>query len=87
MIAFTRSGGGETLLIAASLSNTPYLDGYVIQTDPSRLPDGNWKEIFNSDASVYGGNGVGNFGASIPVAGGRFQAIVPAVGFLVFQKV
>ena len=74
------------LLVAASFANHPFLDGYVIQTDPWRLPDGAWREIFNSDATVYGGNGIGNFGADIPAAGGRFQARLPAAGFLVFQK-
>jgi len=86
VIAFTRSAGNDMLLIVASLANRPYLNGYVVQTDPSRLPDGSWREIFNSDAFIYGGKGVGNFGADIPVSGGRFQANLPASGFLIFQK-
>ncbi len=86
VIAFTRSAGAEMLLVVASLANQPYLDGYVIQTDPARLPDGAWREIFNSDAAGYGGAGIGNFGADIPVSGGTFQARVPTSGFLVFQK-
>jgi len=86
VIAFTRSSAGRMLLVVASLANHPFLDGYVIQTDPSRLPDGAWREIFNSDGSVYGGHDIGNFGADIPAAGGRFQARLPAAGFLVFQK-
>jgi len=40
VIAFTRSAGSDKLLLVASLRNQPFLDGYVIQTDPSRLPDG-----------------------------------------------
>jgi 1,4-alpha-glucan branching enzyme len=86
LLAFTRSAGGERLLIIASLRNQPFLDGYVIQTDPWRLLDGAWREIFNSDAADYGGAGVGNFGADVPAVGGRFQARVPANGLLVFQK-
>jgi len=87
VIAFTRAAGSDRLLVVASLRNQPFLDGYVIQTDPSRLPDGTWREVFNSDAGIYGGGNVGNFGADVPVAGGRFQARVPASGFVVFQKV
>jgi 1,4-alpha-glucan branching enzyme len=86
VIAFTRMAGSDRLLVVASLRNQPFLDGYVIQTDPSRLPDGAWREVFNSDASIYGGANIGNFGADMPVVGGRFQARVPAVGFVVFQK-
>jgi 1,4-alpha-glucan branching enzyme len=86
LIAFTRSAGGDRLLVVASLRNQPFADGYVIQTDPARLPDGLWREIFNSDAAIYGGSNLGNFGADISVSAGRFQARVPANGVLVFQK-
>jgi len=86
VIAFTRSAGSDQLLVVASLRNQPFLDGYVIETDASRLPDGAWREVFNSDADLYGGFSVGNFGADVPAAGGRFQARIPACGFLVFQK-
>ena len=86
MIAFTRAAGRDRLLVVASLYNQPFLDGYVIQTDPLRLPDGAWREVFNSDAGIYGGNNVGNFGADVPAARGRFEARVPAAGFVVFQK-
>jgi 1,4-alpha-glucan branching enzyme len=58
----------------------------VIQTDPARLPDGSWREVFNSDAAIYGGANIGNYGADVPVSGGRFQARVPANGVLVFRK-
>ncbi len=87
VIAFARSAGTDKLLVIASLCNQPFLDGYVIQTDLSRLPDGLWREVFNSDASLYGGHDIGNFGADVPAAGGRFQIRVPANGFLIFQKI
>jgi len=76
----------DELLIVACLNNSPFLDGYVVQTEPSRLPDGNWREVFNSDASLYGGNNIGNFGAEVPVTNGRIQVRLPANGFVVFQK-
>jgi 1,4-alpha-glucan branching enzyme len=87
VIAFTRFAGTDQLLIVASLRNEPFLDGYVIQTDPSRLPDGLWREVFNSDASLYGGHDIGNFGADVPATGGRIQVRIPQNGFLVFQKI
>jgi 1,4-alpha-glucan branching enzyme len=86
LIAFTRAAGSDRLLVVASLRNQPFMDGYGIQTDPSRLPDGAWREAFNSDAAIYGGRNVGNFAVDVPAAGGRFQARVPATGFIVFQK-
>jgi 1,4-alpha-glucan branching enzyme len=86
VIAFARAAGNDRLLVVASLRDQPFLDGYVIQTDPSRLLDGLWREVFNSDAAIYGGRNVGNFGADVPAAAGRFQARIPACGVIVFQK-
>jgi 1,4-alpha-glucan branching enzyme len=52
----------------------------------ARLPDGSWKQVFNSDSDQYGGWSVGNFGATIPSSGGSFNANIPACGLVVFQK-
>ena len=87
VIAFTRAAGTDRLLVVASLRNQPFLDGYAIQTEAWRLPDGAWREAVNSDAADYGGRGIGNFGAAVPAAGGRIQVRVPANGLLIFQKV
>ncbi|MDB5348641.1 MAG: Alpha amylase catalytic region [Schlesneria sp.] len=86
VIAFTRRRGTTDVLIVANFSDQPYSDGYIIQVDSSRLPPGTWQETFNSDAAVYGGNNLGNFGAAIPVEGGRIQMRLPANGFLVLQR-
>jgi 1,4-alpha-glucan branching enzyme len=86
VIAFTRRDGQNDVLVVASLNNRPFMDGYVIQTQPDRLPPGLWQETFNSDAAAYGGGNVGNFGAAIPVADGRIQLRLPANGFLVLQR-
>jgi 1,4-alpha-glucan branching enzyme len=86
VLAFTRRAGSDQLLVVASLGNRPYLDGYVIGTAEFRLGNGAWREVFNSDAGQYGGAGIGNFGAAIPAAGGRFQARLPANGVLVFRR-
>jgi 1,4-alpha-glucan branching enzyme len=87
VIAFTRRQGSNDLLVVACLRNAPYADGYVIQTDEGRLPSGGWQETFNSDAGIYGGASVGNFGAVIPASGGRIGLRLPANGLLVLQRV
>ena len=85
VIAFRRSAGADELLVVASFNNRVF-DEYVIQSDPWRLLDGKWRELFNSDAAIYGGDNVGNFGADIPAANGRIQIRVPANGFVVLEK-
>jgi 1,4-alpha-glucan branching enzyme len=86
VIAFTRRSGNDQLLVIASLANNPYLNGYIVQTDPARLPDGTWREVFNSDATIYGGANNGNFGADLPANSGRIEARLPANGFVIFEK-
>jgi 1,4-alpha-glucan branching enzyme len=86
VIAFTRRQGSNELLIVASLNNQPFANRYVIQTDPHRLPDGAWRETFNSDGAIYGGGNVGNRGMAMPASHGRIEVRIPANGFLVFQR-
>ena len=87
VIAFTRTGGAEKLLVIACLHNEPFDAGYVIQTDAARLPNGLWREVFNSDAAIYGGHNHGNFGLDTLVTDGHFQALVPDNAILVYEKV
>jgi 1,4-alpha-glucan branching enzyme len=86
VIAFVRRSGVDELLVVASFMNEPYDHGYVIQTDESRLPNGSWREILNSDAARYGGANFGNGGAALAATGGRFEANLPACGVLVFWR-
>ena len=86
VIAFTRRLFDEDLLVVASLNNAAFADGYVIQTDQSRLPAGAYREIFNSDSARYGGSDLGNFGAAIPSSHGRIQLRIPARGCVVFKR-
>lgn len=44
--------GSNELFIIASLSNQPFGQGYVVQSDANRLPQGGWQEMFNSDAAI-----------------------------------
>jgi 1,4-alpha-glucan branching enzyme len=87
VIAFMRTSPAQQLLVLASLNDAPFDRGYVLATDPRRLPAGGWQEIFNSDAAVYGGDDVGNRSATLQVNGGQINAVIPARGIVVFVKV
>ena len=86
VIAFTRSSPNQQLLVLASLNDLAFDHGYFISTDSWRLPSGGWREMFNSDAAIYGGENVRNGGATLQIVGGKINAIVPAHGFVVFVK-
>ena len=76
MIAFLRRprGAGATVLVACNFTPVPR-PNYA----PRRsLPGGYWREVLNSDATLYGGSGVGNLGGveSAPVpAHGRYHSV------------
>jgi 1,4-alpha-glucan branching enzyme len=84
VIAWRRWDETEEFLIVASLNNHPFDGGYTIEH--SRFWDDSWREIFNSDASLYGGNDIGNFGANIVSNDGQINLIIPANGFIVCQR-
>ncbi|GAB3902774.1 hypothetical protein GCM10028803_30030 [Larkinella knui] len=83
VIAFKRWLGNEQVLVVASLNNTPF-DRYTLYSDAYRLPDGGWKEIFNSDSELYGGANVGNGGAICQASQGVLTVALPANGFVLF---
>lgn len=85
LIAFRRWDDEGEFLIVASLNNSPFVAGYTIASP--RLGDGDWREIFNSDSEPYGGDNVGNSGATITTSQNQMQIIVPANGFVVFQRI
>ena len=87
VIAFTRIAATQQLLILASLNDNPFGQGYFISTDSWRLPAGGWRETFNSDAAIYGGDNEGNSSATLQVNDGQINAVIPAHGFVVFEKV
>lgn len=83
LLACRRWEGNEELLIVASLNNSAFANGYRIQNP--RIVDGQWREIFNSDATDYGGSNLLN---ADPVASvsGAFTVRIPANSVLVFQR-
>lgn len=86
VICFRRWLGNDEFLVAGSLNNRPFNNpGYAIPV--VRLTPGRWREVFNSDASLYGGNNVGNEGAECTSDAGGFSCVIPANGFVVFERV
>jgi len=86
VIAFKRWNGDEEVIIVASLNNDAFTSGYVIEKDLLAIPDGLWKEIFNSDAAIYGGRNIGNSGATLRSGGGRLELTIPANAFVLLVK-
>ena len=86
VIAFRRETGSDELLVVASLNNHSF-GSYDIVSDASRLPDGQWCEVFNSDAAAYGGSNVGNGGGCAYASNGHVQLCIPANAFIVLAKV
>ncbi len=86
VVAFKRWIGDEQVIILASFNNTAFSNGYVIQKDSMAIPDAGWREVFNSDAAIYGGQNIGNSGATIYSRGSQFAANIPAQGFVVLVK-
>jgi 1,4-alpha-glucan branching enzyme len=85
ILAFKRWSGNEEVIIVASLNNTAF-NNYGIEKDLLAIPNARWKEVFNSDAAIYGGQNVGNGGAIIPSNQGRLSVTIPVNGFVVFVK-
>lgn len=81
--AYRRRGPGEEVIVIGSLNNRAFSNGYDLQD--WRIADGRWREVFNSDAAVYGGSDLRN-GNSIASAGGVLTVNVPANSLLVLQR-
>ena len=81
--AFRRRGFGEDLVVIGSLNNRAFRNGYNFQD--SRIADGRWREIFNSDAAAYGGSDLRNDG-SIASTGGVLTVNVPTNSLLVVER-
>lgn len=86
VIAFKRWSGDEEVIIAASFNNTPFADGYLIEKDLLAIPNAGWKEIFNSDAAIYGGFNTGNYGTTLFSSQARLSIVLPANGLVVLVK-
>ena len=86
VLAYKRWHGDEEAIIVASFNNTAFADGYEIEKDLLAIPNAGWKEMFNSDAAIYGGQNRGNGGATIPSSKGRLNVTIPPNSFVVLVK-
>ncbi len=77
VMAFSRSGGGDEFIVVSNVAGVDR-HGYHIG-----LPEGRWTEVFNSDAESYGGNNVGNGGATL---NGGEGLTLPAGGTIVLKR-
>lgn len=76
--------GPEHYLIAATLSDSGWPDGYSIPTPGDAT--GSWREIFNSDAPEFGGDGCLNED-EVPPGEGQLQVRLPARSVVVLRHV
>jgi 1,4-alpha-glucan branching enzyme len=82
VLAFQRWRGPEHYMVVATLSDAGYPDGYTVSVpDDTR---GDWREIFTSDAEVYGGSGISNT-EEISSAQGELTVKLPPRGFVVLR--
>lgn len=82
VISFLRWDDAEMLLVVASMNNRPFESGYVIESP--RFGNRVWREVFNSDSAIYGGNNIGNFGMTISSINDRINVVIPSNGTVVF---
>jgi 1,4-alpha-glucan branching enzyme len=83
ILAFSRSGDGNDVVIVASLNETTFHD--------YRLPfpsAGTWAEVFNSDVYDHYPNPIasGNAGRIVTAADGVASLVIPANGVIVFVR-
>ncbi|KAF1835677.1 glycoside hydrolase [Decorospora gaudefroyi] len=86
VIAFKRWSGNEEVIVVGSLNNSAFSNGYTVWKDATAIPNGTWKEVFNSDSAFYGGQNIGNYGQAIQVTTNRLNVVLPANSFVVFVK-
>lgn len=84
MLVFHRWSGPEHYLVVATLSDSGFADGYPVPVPADA--QGNWREVFTSDAEVFGGAGVTNAEA-LGVKDGKLSVRTPARGFVVLRHV
>jgi 1,4-alpha-glucan branching enzyme len=86
LLVFRRWGGDEEFLVVASLNNHPFnRPSYVFRAE--RIPGGRWREVFNSDAAAFWGDGVGNRDADVTTSPGVLECVAPANAVVVFRRV
>jgi 1,4-alpha-glucan branching enzyme len=84
VIAFRRWDDDRDMLVVGSLNNSAFdQPGYRIAHPDLRA--GVWTERLNSDATAYGGTGIGN-ADPLTASGGALQLMLPANAILVLER-
>jgi 1,4-alpha-glucan branching enzyme len=86
VLAFRRWDDADDLLVVASLDERHY-DAPDYRIAHEALGDDLWRERFNSNATRYGGDGVGNGPEPLRAVNGSLGVVVPAMGFVVLERV
>jgi len=81
VFAWVRRAPGEAPVVVVTNFTPQLLTGYRL-TLPA---GGQWREILNTDAHVYGGTGSGNFGGVAAAEDGAAVITVPPLGTLMFE--
>jgi 1,4-alpha-glucan branching enzyme len=84
VLLFRRNDGAGDFIVAASLNDNSFDHGFVFRN--LRLPDGGWREIFNSNAAEFGGDNLGNLGGTLFSHQGQFECVLPRNSVVVFQR-
>ena len=85
ILAFRRWSDDGEFLILGSLNNHPF-NNPSCMVHSGRIAPARWREVFNSDAEIFGGNNVGNAGGECICEAGRFSCALPSNGFVVFER-
>ncbi|MFO1154042.1 MAG: alpha-amylase family glycosyl hydrolase [Rhodospirillales bacterium] len=83
LIAFRRWDRTGEFIVVASLSNWAFSSGYQIRD--SRIIDGDWREVLNSDAAAYGGGGQ-IAEETVVSSGGSISPHIAANSIIVLQR-
>ncbi|HSU39518.1 MAG TPA: alpha-amylase family glycosyl hydrolase [Polyangiaceae bacterium] len=84
VLAFHRWNGPEHYIVVSTLRDDAWTEGYDVPVPNDA--QGNWRELFTSDADIYGGSGVTNE-ETLDVVEGKLKVKVPARGFVVLRHV
>ncbi|KHK90895.1 1,4-alpha-glucan branching protein GlgB [Novosphingobium malaysiense] len=76
-----RAPGAPTIVVALNMTPDPRF-GYEVTMPRS----GTWREVLNSDASMYGGANIGNGGSVHATADRRAELVVPPLGAVILRE-
>jgi 1,4-alpha-glucan branching enzyme len=82
VLAFHRWRGPEHYLVVSTLSDSGFPEGYAVNVPADA--HGKWRQVFTSDAAIYGGDGVSNE-QELAVSEGQVVVKLPARGFVVLR--